>query len=73
MQAPIIKINRDFTVDNHTSLPKGERFTLKWSSGTLEVLETSLIGEHQTENAALAVIAALYLNEHHSYPLKRMQ
>ena len=65
MSAPIYKINRDFTVGNHTSLPKGERFSLKWSSGTLEALDTSLIGEHQTENAALAVMAALYLNEHH--------
>ncbi len=65
MEAPIYKINRDFTVGNHTSLPKGERFSLKWSSGTLEALDTSMIGEHQTENAALAVMAALYLNEHH--------
>jgi dihydrofolate synthase / folylpolyglutamate synthase len=69
MEAPIYKINKDFTVENHTSLQKGERFTLKGFSGTLEALETSLIGEHQTENAALAVMAALYLNDHHEYSL----
>ncbi|MCQ6278276.1 folylpolyglutamate synthase/dihydrofolate synthase family protein [Bacillus sp. EB600] len=69
MEAPLFKINKDFTVENHTSLPKGERFSLKLSSGTLEEIEISMIGEHQTENAALAVMAALYLNEHHLYKL----
>ena len=62
MEAPIFVINKDFSVINHRSLPKGESFCLKNNERTMEDLETSLIGEHQTENASLAVMAAQYLN-----------
>jgi dihydrofolate synthase/folylpolyglutamate synthase len=69
MHAPLLAINQDFRIENHHSLPKGEQFTLHVPSGTLANLETSLIGEHQTENASLAVIAALHLNKKGFFPL----
>lgn len=64
MAAPIFRLNKDFTIEGHTSLPKGESFTLKMAGEVFEQLEISLIGEHQTENAALAVMAARYLDRH---------
>lgn len=69
MEASLFKINKDFSIENHKSLPKGEQFTLKNQERTLENLEISLIGEHQTENASLAIMASLYLNERGLFPL----
>lgn len=63
MEAPLFKINQEFSIENHQSLPKGEQFSLKIHDRTLENLEISLIGEHQTENSSLAIMASLYLNE----------
>jgi dihydrofolate synthase / folylpolyglutamate synthase len=63
MEAALFKINKDFSIENHKSLPKGEQFTLKSHERTLENLEISMIGEHQTENASLAILAGLYLSE----------
>lgn len=69
MAAPIFRLNTEFTIEDHTSLSKGESFTLKTNDRALEKLETSLIGEHQTENASLAVMAAQYLNDHNAFSL----
>lgn len=62
MQAPLFAIQQDFTVYDHQSLPKGERFSLKREREAMEELDISMIGGHQTENASLAVMAAQYLN-----------
>jgi dihydrofolate synthase / folylpolyglutamate synthase len=69
MEAPLFKINKDFSIESHKSLPKGEQFTLKSHERTLENLEISMIGEHQTENSTLAIMASLYLNERGLFPL----
>jgi dihydrofolate synthase / folylpolyglutamate synthase len=66
MKAPLFQINQEFSVGNHTSLPFGESFSLNTSDfGSIKTLETKMIGKHQTENAALAVMASLYLNQNH--------
>lgn len=67
MKAPIFVINKDFSVTSRQSLPKGESFSLKKEGRTIDELETSLIGEHQTENAALAVMAVQYLNKNSAF------
>jgi dihydrofolate synthase/folylpolyglutamate synthase len=69
MEAPLFKIKKEFSIENHKSLPKGEQFTLKSYNRTLENLEISMIGEHQTENASLAIMAGLYLNERSLFKL----
>lgn len=69
MEASLFKINEEFSIENHKSLPKGELFTLKSHEHTLKNLEISLIGEHQTENASLAIMASLYLNDRGLFPL----
>jgi dihydrofolate synthase / folylpolyglutamate synthase len=63
MQAPIYKLNQDFSISSHESLSHGELFTLQNQSAKLEQLEITMIGQHQTENASLAVLAAQYLTE----------
>ncbi|MDP4156099.1 MAG: folylpolyglutamate synthase/dihydrofolate synthase family protein, partial [Bacillota bacterium] len=73
MEASLFKINEEFSIENHKSLPKGELFTLKSHELTLENLEISLIGEHQTENASLAIMASLYLNDRGLFPLSEAE
>jgi dihydrofolate synthase / folylpolyglutamate synthase len=61
--APLLRLNQDFTITSHSPQTNGEMFTLKSDDQTLEQLEISMIGQHQTENAALAVMAAQYINQ----------
>ncbi|MDP4084541.1 MAG: folylpolyglutamate synthase/dihydrofolate synthase family protein [Bacillota bacterium] len=64
MKAPIFRINHEFTIDSYRPLERGEKFTLKPTYfPIIEEIEIGMIGQHQTENAALAVMAANYLNE----------
>ncbi|MCM3765461.1 folylpolyglutamate synthase/dihydrofolate synthase family protein [Neobacillus niacini] len=63
MQAPIFKLNHNFSISNHESLAHGEQFTLQTQFNHLEQLEISMMGQHQTENAALAVTTAQYLTQ----------
>lgn len=61
-QAPLYRLNQDFKVTSHSPQANGEIFTLKSDEHTLEQLEISMIGQHQTENAALAAMAAQFIN-----------
>ncbi|CRK84310.1 bifunctional folylpolyglutamate synthase/dihydrofolate synthase [Neobacillus massiliamazoniensis] len=61
--APIYRINHEFSIQKHNSLEKGEMFTVEMGPLSVEQLEISMIGKHQTENAALAVMAAQYLTQ----------
>ncbi|MEH7417109.1 folylpolyglutamate synthase/dihydrofolate synthase family protein [Neobacillus drentensis] len=61
--APIYRLNQEFQISGQNSLAKGEMFSLKSKSLSFEELEISMIGQHQTENAALAVLAADYVNQ----------
>jgi dihydrofolate synthase / folylpolyglutamate synthase len=60
--APVYRLNHEFFIDFHQSQPKGEIFSIK-SDFQLEKLEILMIGKHQTENAALAVVTAQFLNK----------
>lgn len=63
-QAPLFLLGEDFAVVHHRSLENGEQFDLKVSAETiLESLEISMFGQHQTENASLAVAAALQVED----------
>ncbi|MEH7094744.1 bifunctional folylpolyglutamate synthase/dihydrofolate synthase [Neobacillus vireti] len=61
--APIYRLNQEFQISGHESIAKGEVFALKSKSLSYEELEISMIGQHQTENASLAVLAADFLNQ----------
>lgn len=57
----LYRLGEDIHIEDHTSLPKGERFSLRSPFGLMKELEISMLGEHQTENAALAITAAQLL------------
>ncbi|OIK16957.1 bifunctional folylpolyglutamate synthase/dihydrofolate synthase [Bacillus sp. MUM 116] len=61
--APIYRLGQEFTISGHESITSGEIFSLKNGIDSLEELEISLIGRHQTENAAVAITAIQYLNQ----------
>lgn len=70
MMVPIFRINREFAVGSYTPLSRGEKFTLTSTQfPSLEEIEIRMIGQHQTENAALAIMAANYLNQACSYKI----
>ncbi|MEH7176395.1 bifunctional folylpolyglutamate synthase/dihydrofolate synthase [Neobacillus vireti] len=66
-QAALFRLNQDFKVTSHSPQANGEIFTLKQAGQTLEQLEIGMIGQHQTENAALAVMAAQSINQDENF------
>jgi dihydrofolate synthase / folylpolyglutamate synthase len=67
--APLYRLNQEFSVTSHSPLATGEVFTLKNKQITWEQLEISMIGQHQTENAALAVMAARSINHEDDFSI----
>ncbi len=67
--APLYRLNQEFLVTSHSPLATGEVFTLKNKQITWEQLEISMIGQHQTENAALAVMAARSINHEDDFSI----
>ncbi|MBS4199827.1 bifunctional folylpolyglutamate synthase/dihydrofolate synthase [Bacillus sp. FJAT-49732] len=57
----MMQIDHEFFVTNYCSIESGERFTYVSEYETFNDLELSLVGKHQTENAAGAVAAVSYL------------
>jgi dihydrofolate synthase / folylpolyglutamate synthase len=66
--APLYRLNQEFSITSHSPHARGEVFTLK-STHSLNDLEINMIGQHQTENAALAVMAAQSINHHEEFSI----
>jgi dihydrofolate synthase/folylpolyglutamate synthase len=62
--AKAIELDRDITV-----VSEGDEFTYRYKNYELETLVLNMLGEHQKENAALAITALLELNEEGSVDL----
>ncbi|WP_456273861.1 bifunctional folylpolyglutamate synthase/dihydrofolate synthase [Bacillus sp. AK031] len=67
-QADLYLLNREFEVDYKGPSPLGEKFGFSNTAGN-SCFEISMIGRHQTENAALAVQTAHLLREKYSYQI----
>lgn len=67
--APIYRLNQEFTIDFHQPQPKGELFSVTTEFQPLANLEISMIGKHQTENAALAIITAQFLHKREEFSI----
>ncbi|WP_066257949.1 bifunctional folylpolyglutamate synthase/dihydrofolate synthase [Neobacillus drentensis] len=67
--APLYRLNQEFSISDHQSQAKGEVFNVITPFQPIDQLEISMIGQHQTENAALAVAAAQFLNQKGSFLL----
>lgn len=59
----LYSLGDQFSIESHQSVMEGERFTIKTLEDVFEDLEISMIGQHQTENASLAVMASLLLRD----------
>lgn len=66
-KAPLYRLNQEFSISAHKSLSNGEVFDVITQLQTIDQLEIRMIGQHQTENAALAVMAAQFLNQTGSF------
>ncbi|MEH7305461.1 bifunctional folylpolyglutamate synthase/dihydrofolate synthase [Neobacillus drentensis] len=62
-EAPLYRLDHEFSISGHKTLAKGEAFNVLTQFQALDNLEISMMGQHQTENAALAVIAAQFLHQ----------
>jgi dihydrofolate synthase/folylpolyglutamate synthase len=71
--APLFRLNQEFSISAHQSLEKGEVFSVQTEYQRLEQLEISMIGQHQTENATLAVIAAQFLQQQGLYSITEQE
>ncbi|MEH7122299.1 folylpolyglutamate synthase/dihydrofolate synthase family protein [Bacillus sp. JJ1532] len=67
MKAPVYSLGNEIAIKDHTSTQTGEVFTQKTPFKVWGNLEISMAGKHQTENAALAVMAAEVLNKLYSF------
>ncbi|MBW8350216.1 bifunctional folylpolyglutamate synthase/dihydrofolate synthase [Bacillus sp. IITD106] len=61
--AKMLQIEKDFFVSDYRSFEDCEQFTYKSNLGELLNLEVSLLGKHQTDNAAGAIAVLEYLNK----------
>lgn len=62
-KAPVYSLGNQILIKEHESTETGEIFTQKTPFKEWGNLEISMAGKHQTENAALAVMAAEVLNK----------
>lgn len=62
--APLLRLGREIRIRR-----SGKGFSCRCNGVTVGGLSTSLLGKHQTENAALAVAACLALKERLGFPL----
>ena len=67
LNAPSYFLYEDFTMADHVSIPNGERFTWISKDYSLQDLVISMYGKHQTENAALAIMATFLLQKEHGF------
>ena len=67
LKSPMYQLGEDFFTNSRTSLKNGEQFSFSSMFNKFELLETSMIGSHQVDNAALAVMASQILANYYSF------
>lgn len=71
--AMLYQLGEKLQIEHHHSTLNGEKFTIKTILGTIQTAEISMLGQHQTENAALAVMAAQLLQMDHAPILRGLK
>lgn len=69
-KAPIYQLGEHFVISETKSIQKGEVFTFKTAFSELDDLQITMLGQHQMENASLAVMTCLYLNQFYSFMIE---
>lgn len=67
VKSVVYQLGEQFTADWQESLPQGEAFHFQSVFAGMKGLQTGLNGLHQTENAAVAVMAVLYLRTFYAF------
>lgn len=65
----IYRLGKQFFINNHCSIEDGEIFDVQTLYKTFKGLEVPMIGKHQTENASLAVMASILLNQFYAFQI----
>lgn len=69
-RASLYLLGKEFHVDKHKSMDTGEAFSVETIFQSFDNLKISMMGRHQTENAALAVMGAIYLSRLYAFYIK---
>lgn len=69
-RASLYLLGKEFHVNNHKPMETGEGFSVETIFQSFDNLKISMMGRHQTENAALAVMGALYLSKLYAFYIK---
>ncbi len=70
MNAVLYTLGNEFKIVNASHLENEEVFTVEWRERLLENLHIGMVGSHQVENAALAVISSLLLSEASNFSVR---
>jgi dihydrofolate synthase / folylpolyglutamate synthase len=66
-KSPMYHLGDEFSTSSRESLDRGEQFSFSSMFGGLDNLETSMIGSHQVDNAACAVMSSQILTNYYSF------
>ncbi|MDE3839789.1 bifunctional folylpolyglutamate synthase/dihydrofolate synthase [Bacillus methanolicus] len=69
-KASLFQLGNDILIKDCSSLPKGERFTVSTLFKSFPEMQIEMIGQHQIENAALAVMASELLVQYYSFQIE---
>ncbi|MBT2693065.1 folylpolyglutamate synthase/dihydrofolate synthase family protein [Bacillus sp. ISL-55] len=69
-KSPLYQLGDEFSTSSRESLERGEQFSFSSMFGEIQKLETSMIGSHQVENAACAVMASQVLANYYSFMIE---
>ncbi|MFD2446237.1 bifunctional folylpolyglutamate synthase/dihydrofolate synthase [Bacillus sp. CGMCC 1.16607] len=69
-KASIYQPGNQYSVTSTRSLVKGEEFSITTPFKSLNHLEIGMMGQHQVDNASLAVMASIYLNQFYSFMIE---
>lgn len=69
-KASLFQLGKDIIIEDCTSLTKGEIFTVSTLFKRFPELQIEMIGQHQIENAALAVMASELLVQYYSFQIE---
>ncbi|WP_226677443.1 bifunctional folylpolyglutamate synthase/dihydrofolate synthase [Mesobacillus jeotgali] len=69
-KSPMYQLGDKFSTNSIESLERGEQFSFYSMFGQIQKLETSMIGSHQVDNAACAVMASQVLANYYSFMIE---
>jgi dihydrofolate synthase / folylpolyglutamate synthase len=69
-KSPLYHLGDEFSTSSRESLERGEQFSFSSMFGQIQKLKTTMIGSHQVDNAACAVMASHVLANYYSFMIE---